>query len=140
MLTKTEYKKRIWQYEKRREKSYQTSRRLSDKIRQMKACLASREVREKNINDKVMVLLENINNFFCVDIKSGKTDYHHKLARNVYYKIGLEMQIQEAMLCRKINRRPQTASYNREVFTKSFKDNPANKQAFYNFKDYLKSV
>lgn len=139
-VTVSEYKKRIWTYEKRRTESYKTSRRLSSKIRQMKACLASREARERKSNEKVDSLLEAINNFFCVDIKNGRSDFDHKLARNVYFKIGLEMQIREVLLCKKINRSTKTASYHREVFTKSFKTNPINRKSFYNFKYYLKSL
>jgi hypothetical protein len=136
----SEYKKRIWQYEKRREASYATSRRLSAKIRQMKQCLASREARIEKANIKIDSLINAVNDFFSVDIKSSSRESVHQLARKVYYKIGLEMQLREVILCRRINRRSQIASYHREVFTASFKTNEENKKVFHNFKEYIKII
>lgn len=139
MMDISEYKKRIWQYEKRRKESYATSRRLSAKIRQMKQCLAAREARVVKANKKIDSLINAVNDFFSVDIKSSSRESVHQLARKVYFKIGLEMQLREVLLCRRIKRRPQIASYHREVFTASFKSNEENKKVFHNFKQYYKN-
>lgn len=138
-MTISQYKKKIWQYEKRRKQSYATSRRLTAKIRQMRACLATREAKVKKANKKIDSLIEAVNDYFSVDIQSPKKDAVHLLARKVYYKLGLEMQLREVFLCRKVNRATKTASYHREAFTRSFKTKPENKETFHNFKDYFKN-
>lgn len=137
-----DYKKRIWTYEKRRKEAYKTSRRLSTKIWQMRKCLYSMEAREKQRKGKVERLVASINDFFSVDIKSSRYDKSHKIARNVYFKIGIESQLKQTDLCRAINRRggAKTASSSRMNFTKTFKENPENKEIFYNFKSYYKSL
>lgn len=135
----SKYKKKIWQYEKRRQASYATIRRLSTRIYQMKSRIASMEARVKKANKKIDSLIEAINEYFYVDIQSPKSDSVHRLARNVYYKLGLEMQLREVLICRKVNRATKTASYHRKVFTQSFATKPQNREIFHNFKDYFKN-
>lgn len=139
IVTISKYKKKIWQYEKRREASHATTRRLSMRICQMKARIATMEAEVKKTNKKIDSLIEAINDFFSVDIQSSKSDAVHKMARNVYYKLGLEMQFREVLICRKVNRSSKTASYHREVFTRSFAEKPLNKETFHNFKNYFKN-
>jgi hypothetical protein len=139
MMTISEYKRRIWIYKNRRKQAYITSRRLTTRISQMQSCLRSREAREKKANDKINSLIKSVNDFFGVDIRSNKVDLSHKLARNIYYKIGIEKQLREVLLCKSVNRNAKAASYGRSVLTKSFKTNPENKKAFHNFKNYFEN-
>jgi hypothetical protein len=98
------------------------------------------EDREKKANRKVSFLLDRINDFFALDIRSSIANAEYKLARNIYYKIGLELQIKEILLCKKINRNSKAASYGRLALIKSFETDKEVKKIFDNFKRYFESV
>lgn len=139
IVSATKYKKKIWQYKKRRKNSIQTTRRLSAKIRSMEACLYSREAREKRTKDKVDKLLNSVNDFFALDIRNKNTNEEHRIARNIYYKIGLELQLREVLICKKVNRSPKSATNGRSWLNKNFKKKPEIKVAYYNFKKYFET-
>ena len=138
-MTVSNYKKKLWTYRKRRSDHYRHWKSLSKTIRNMESALHQRELREKKAEAKIEFIINCINDFFSVNIKSAKWDKEHKLARFVYYKFGIESQLRQNLLCKAINRNRKAASYGRTKLTNSFKTNPENKEAFHNFKNYFKT-
>ena len=137
-MTVTEYKKKLWTYRKRRSDHYKSWKNLTRTIRNIEAALYQREMREKKAAQKVEFLINCVDDFFSVSIKSNSKDSEHRLARFVYYKIGIELQLRQNLLCKAVNRNHKAASYGRTKLTNSFKTNPENKEAFHNFKNYYK--
>jgi len=127
MPTRKQLISQIWIYRKRRAN-------LTKKISQWQNQIKRIDVR----NSKQYALQKAINDYFQVDIKTRIMDTKHKLARNCYYKYGMENGFEGVFLSKAIGRkRPSTASENRLKFTRSFKTNPQNKQAYHNFKNYI---
>lgn len=140
MATTSEYEKKIWMYEKRREASRATVRRLNYKIREMKNLLDSRRSYEKERDRNIDRLINAINDYFLVDIKSQVNDKEHTLARKIYCKIAVESGFEVIHIGKKINKTRKYAYYHRDLFTKSFHKNELNKEIFHNFKNYFKNI
>ena len=134
-----EYKKQLWTYEKRRKEHYDALRRLDKKISHMRWRMKVKEAGERRSMRTIENLVSFINYFFSVDIKSKSWDKKHTLARFIYYKIALESKLKSEQVCRVLNKNPKAASYGRRMLNKSFKTNPENKEAYYNFKNFYKN-
>jgi hypothetical protein len=87
--------------------------------------------------EEVIQLMTEVNRYFGVKI-SGK-GYKVLLARQCYFKYGLEVGINGHRLEAPLNRPKNCAINSRKYFTNSFKTNPQNKQAYHNFKNYIES-
>lgn len=126
MPTRSQYVTMIWMYKKRR-------LNLTKKISQWQNEIKRIDIR----NSKCSQLLKMVNEFFEVDISSRIMDTKHKLARNCYYKYGMENGFEGSFLTKTIGRtRLKNAAENRRKFTKSFKENKPNKEAYHKFKNY----
>jgi hypothetical protein len=64
-------------------------------------------------------------------------DLNHQLARNVFYKYGIESKIHGTLLSTHLKKYNSRAAIARGKFTKTFKTNPKNQQAYHNFKNYI---
>lgn len=109
------------------------------KIRQWEACLRERGRAEKRIKAKIAVLAKKVNEYFEVDIKNRLRQNNHTLARNIYYKVGLENKIPGSYLSKFIGRSKRTALIGRKELLKSFKHNKKNTEAYHRFKQYFEN-
>ena len=126
--TRKEYIAMIWVYRKR-------VRSMNEKI-----CgwlRAIRRIEEREKRKETLALIKSINAYFGVDIRLPNMDTNHKLARNVYYKYGIESKIHGTILCKHINRSGNRAASARGKFTKSFSTNQKNKETYHQFKSYM---
>ena len=89
-------------------------------------------------NEKIKSILYSVNKFFGVDIKSNVSNKIHSLARNCYYKYGMEHGIEGSKLSAFIGRSKLSAHKQRTRFTRSFKTNPENKKQYHNFLNSIK--
>lgn len=115
---------------------YKTERylHLTKRISQWQKEIKRLDVRKEKINK----ILQSVNRYFNVKIESRSRNPLTDLARKVYFKIGLEQHICGTHLGRFIGRKHENvASYNRKTLTQSFKTKPENREAFYNFKQYI---
>jgi hypothetical protein len=129
------YKQRRTEYKKNKIKYAEKIRKLTYKISWMKKNL--RLMEKNDMVKRVSKLLKLVNEYFVVDIKLRIREDKHILARNVYYKFGLESGLCGRKLCLLIGRTdPHRAYEGRASFTKSFKNKPENKIAFINFTRY----
>lgn len=106
----------------------------------MEAALYQREKRETAAMKKIEFLIKCVDDFFSVSIKGKSWDKEHKLARFIYYKMGIDLQLRQNLLCKAVNRNNKSASYGRTKLIKSFESTPDNKTAFHNFKGYFSQV
>ncbi len=141
MSTKSNYKKWVWEYERRRENlrsSYAKSRRhLTYKISSWKRQIRRIEEREKKIKHIYLY----VNSFFDIDIKNINQGEVYNLAINVFYKYGMESGIQGSFLARFLNRKAlYRAAVKRRMFTQSFKTSQANKETYHNFINYINNA
>jgi len=139
-MTKNQYENMIHTYLKRKNVYKQKDKiKYDDKIKKLAHKIKvwrGQVYRLKKRHKTIFNLIKSINNFFGVDIRLRKQDSAHKLARNVYYKYGMENRLRGAWLCLELGRtRVKTASECRMKFTKTFKTNTQNKQAYTNFKN-----
>lgn len=126
------YKQRREGYkaEGKKENYYQCTKKIS----QWSKGIRRLDERTSAINQMILA----IDDFFEVDIKSRVLNTTHKLARNVFYKYGMENGIQGAFLSLALGRtRKKTASECRLRFTRSFPDNNGNKTTYHKFKSYM---
>lgn len=138
-MTVSEYKKNLWTYEKRRKEHQDALQRLNKKICQTRWRIKLKEAGEIKSMRTIENLVRLVNYYFSVDIKSKSWDKTHTLARFIYYKIALESRLKSAQVCRVLNKNSKAASYGRKMLNKSFKTNPENKEAYYNFKNFYKN-
>lgn len=131
-MTKADYQRRIWTYRKRR-------LNLSKKIRKWEACLRNRRDNDKKRKAVLSVLVKSINEYFEVDIKKRVYDKRHRLARNIYFKVGLDLKYWGTNLSRFIGRNKQMAARGRRTLLSSFKEDEKTKLAYHNFKKYFES-
>ena len=111
--TRKEYIAMIWVYRKR-------VRSMNEKIAGWLRAIRRIEEREKR--KETLALIKSINAYFGVDIRLPNMDTNHKLARNVYYKYGIESKIHGTILCKHINRSGNRAASARGKFTKTFQN------------------
>ena len=130
------YKKKLWTYEKRRKIHYDSLQRLNKSIGNMRWRLKIKEAAERKMVSRIENLITVVNYFFSVDIKSNKWDKKHRLARFIFYKIAVESQMKNTLVCKAVHKNRKAASYGRDVLTKSFKTNPENKELFHKFKKF----
>lgn len=132
--TRQEYYQLIWKYEKRRKSHHDIAKRLTTKIKGFKQRI--REIDRRA--DKIKFLVKSINDYFDVKIESKSLDNDHRFARNVYYKIGIEvLAIQGSRLSSELGKSYRMATKGRMAFTRSFKTRPANSKKFHQFKKYF---
>lgn len=133
------YYAKIYVYKQRREgfkangkkeQLYHTTKKISQWNNEIRRI----DKRNSIIND----LISAVNSYFEVNIKSRIFNKVHKLARNVFYKYGMENRIQGAFLSLSLGRtRKKTASECRLRFTRSFGVNQENKDIYHRFKAYM---
>lgn len=138
-MTKADYQRKIWTYRKRRDVFRNRCHKLSVKIRRWEACLRERESVEKKRKIVICNLVKKTNEYFQVDIKTRVTSKGHTLARNIFYKIGLESNISGIYLSKFIGRSQKKALLGRKELLTSFKHNKKNKEAYHNFKNFLEN-
>jgi len=140
-MTKNRYQVMIHTYLKRKEyyklkdkvKYANNIKKIAKRINVCRTQIWRLNKRYKIIND----LIDDVNYYFDVDIRAKKKDLAHALARNVFYKYGLENNLRGCWLNFALGKKWElTATDGRKRFTKSFKTKPKNKEAYYNFKTY----
>lgn len=147
-MTKAEYQSCIWEYKRRRSlyrnnytgvmPLYKTRRYiiLTRKISQWNKEIKRLDIRK----EKIGKIVSQVNKYFNVKIQDRVFNKEHNLARQIYFKLGLESKICGTHLLRFIGRRHEdTAAYNRRVLIKSFKIKKENKEAYHSFKKYLEN-
>lgn len=87
-------------------------------------------------NEQISELVKSINKFFGVDIKSKKRDSQHSIARNCYYKYGIEKGFEGSKLSVFIGRSKISAHRQRRRFTRSFKTNKEHQKQYHNFLNF----
>lgn len=147
-ISRADYQHHIWEYKRRREvyrqgyiglmPIYKTERYilLTRKISQW-----SREIKRLDVRkEKISKIVSQVNKYFSVRIQDRIFDTKHNLARQIYFKIGLESKICGTHLLRFIGRKNEDiAAYNRRTLIKSFKTKKENKEAYHNFKKYFEN-
>lgn len=141
MKDRAYYQRSIWKYEKRREqirKRYGGYRKkgYAQAVKKIRRRLNSYRKQIKSIdarNKKIKELVDKINNFFEVNIKSKQKTLLLSLARSCYYKYGMEHGVDGSFLSVHIGRSRITAHKQRTRFTRSFKTNKKNKEQYHNF-------
>ena len=140
MPTKKQLISHIWEYKKRRDVlikkyGYRTgkTRVITDKIRTWQRQIRIIDKRNK----KISLLIKSINDYFDVDITERYGDSKKILARRVYFKYGMEHGIMGKFLSESIGFPSRAACRSRKQYSKTFKTNPSNKEAYHKFKDYI---
>lgn len=132
----------IWKYQKRRLVLKEQHGNFSGKTKRITKKISSWNLQIRRIDKRnkfLNELIDSVNEYFDVDIRSSRMDGKHKLARKVYYKYAMEKRIQGTFVSKMINRKNiHTASEGRLRFTRSFKSNPENKKIYHNFVNYIK--
>lgn len=141
MRSRKEYYTMIWQYEKRRteiKKKY--GGRLSDgyaeRVKMITRKIASWKKQIRRIdtrNNQIAMIEKSINLYFNTDIRSKDKCPIRSLARNCYYKYGMEHGIEGSKLSHFIGRSLLSAHKQRTRFTRSFKTNKNNRTQYHNF-------
>ena len=132
--TRQDYYQLIWGYEKRRKYHHDIAKGLTVKIKGFKQRIREIDKRASKINH----LIKCINEYFDVKIESASLDSNHRIARSVYYKIGIEsMGMEGSWLSSFIGKSYRMAFRGRKTFTKSFKTRKGNKEKFHAFKKYF---
>jgi len=140
-MTKNQYEAMIYTYMQRKNRYKKMDKvkyadrikKLAQRIKVWRMQIYRLEKRYKLIND----LIKSINTFFDVNIRSRKMDTTHKLARNIFYKYGMENRLRGMWLSSAIGRvNKKTASGCRMNFTRSFKSHPQNKIYFIKFREF----
>jgi hypothetical protein len=141
--SRKQYITKIFEYRRRREiyranykgevPLYKTERYilLTNRISQWTKEIKRIEIRKR----KIQTIVNAVNDYFLVDIRSRSTNKDVVLARMIYFKYGLENRICGTHLLRHIGRKHHdVARHNRNRLNKSFVTNPENKQEYQNFK------
>lgn len=144
MKSRAYYQRSIWKYEQRREEMRKKYGPWgSGKTLQLTRKISMWRVQMRRIDKRDAILehiTEMVNEYFGVKIQSSSMDDRHKYARKIYYKYGIECRIQGVFVSNFIGRTNQhTASDSRLRFTRSFKSNPENKEAYHRFKNWIES-
>lgn len=128
--TRKEYVSMIWQYRKRRDALNQ---KIQTWVRELKRIDAK--------NEKALFLIREVNQYFNVEIQVRCNKPQYVLARNCYYKYGMEeMDLRGLVLAKTLgNTYRKRASESRLRFTRSFRVNLKNKEAYHSFKRYIES-
>lgn len=139
--SKNQYQSMIHTYLQRKEQLKKKDKiKYADNIKMLSKKIKTWKLqvyRLQKRHDIIKGLMKSVNYFFGVDIRLRKKDRKHNLARNVFYKYGMENRLRGAWLCLELGRtRFKTTSECRMKFTKSFKTKPENKQAYIDFKNY----
>jgi hypothetical protein len=148
-IERKKYQSMIWEYEKRRdvmrEKYGIRTPEYKEAVRNIRRKLNGWRCQIRRIdkrNEQINALIKAVNQYFNVKIEGSKGCQKTVTARYVFYKYGLEKKLYRTMgthLSEAINRNKREAYRRRLSFTKSFKTNPQNKQAYHNFKNYIES-
>lgn len=143
--------KQIWKYKQRREEKRKkfgvvNGRRapeeykiavhnINNKIRNWEKSIRMIDKR----NNQMIAIANHIAYFSGINVKNSVnyTSQKHKLARNIFYKFGLENGIPATCLASYVGAtRGDTVARGRKRFTKTFSTHPENKQKWLNFKNY----
>jgi len=138
-MDKATYKRRIWTYRQRRKVFRNHVKNLSKKIRQWEACLRNREIEEKKRKIIIGKLIKRVNEYFDIDIKEKKQNKKYVLARNIYFKIGLERKLKGTHLAKEIGKSSKAAAKGRLKLLISFKHDNKIKQTYHSFKKYFEN-
>lgn len=130
---------KIWVYKKRREDYRQQGKKeqvykTSRKIAQWKYQIGRIDKRNSIINDLILT----VNEYFELDIRLRVYNKKYNLARNIFYKYGMEHRLEGTVLARSLGRtRGKTAGECRLRLTKSFRSNPEIKEIYHRFRLFM---
>lgn len=127
MRSRKQYISMIWIYENR-------CKALNKKIKSWK-----REVKRIDAkNSKAQAIIAGIKSYFNIDITKPSNKPDCVLARNCYYKFGMDNGLRGYNLVRAIGgKHLQRASTNRLSFTRSFRKNNKNRETYHKFMEYM---
>lgn len=140
MKSRSRYVTMIWMYEQRRSK---LDRNIpKDRIKRYSLYKKIRTYRKAIVRiDKRMEVVRNLilktNAYFSIDIRAKGSGDYISIARFCYYKYGIENGILGRDLALAVGKNKYSASKRRRDFTKSFKTNLSNKEAYHQFKSYM---
>lgn len=130
MPTRKQYITQIWVYMERRNKLKRTDPRkitLYRKIRTWRKAIKRIDKRDEAINE----LVKKVNDYFNVNLYNKNGGKELILARNCYYKYGMENGIVGKYLSVMIKRPKYSCCRARLIFTRSFKKNELNKKQYH---------
>jgi hypothetical protein len=136
-MTKAECQRYIWTYKRRRENVRKRLRSLSYKIKIWEKSLRFRKRDEKKRKVVIVNLINIVNEYFGTDIKTRVRNKKCELARNIYYKVGLELKYSGANLGKYVGRSKTMAARGRNQLLTSFKHSPENKNSYHSFKSFF---
>lgn len=134
-VEKSNYKKWIWEYKKRRKILRDNIDRIDHKIWVWQKAIEKLEGKE----DFLKKLVSDINEYFSVDITSRVSKQNVIVARSVYYKIAIEKGVYGTHASKHIKRTKSFGSKDRRNFTRTLEKNISNREAFHNFKHYFEN-
>lgn len=134
-VEKSNYKKWIWEYKRRRKILRDNIDRIDHKIWVWQKAVEKIEGKESFLKKMV----KEVNEYFLVDITSKVSKQNVILARSVYYKMAIENGIHGTHASKHIGRTKSYGSKDRMKFTRTLKKNKSNREAFHNFKKYFEN-
>lgn len=137
MIDKAVYQRRIWTYKKRRRGLRARCIKMTQKITMWESLLRKVERKDKKRKEILDNLVNNVNEYFNLDIKNRSHTKRYTLARNIYYTIGINLKFWGASLSRHIGRSKEKAIIGRRNLLSSLKQKPENKEAYLNFKNFF---
>ena len=134
-VEKSNSKKWIWEYKRRRKILRDNIDRIDHKIWVWQKAVEKIEGTE----DFLKGLVNEVNEYFSVDITSRVSKQNVIVARSVYYKIAIESGIYGTVASKHIKRTKSYGCKDRMNFTRTLKKNKSNREAFHNFKQYFEN-
>ena len=134
-IEKSNYKKWIWEYKRRRKRLRENIDRIDHKIWVWQEAVKKLEGKE----DFLKKLVSVVNEYFAVDITSRCSKQNVIIARSVYYKTAIESGVKGTVASNYIGRTKSYGSKDRMKFTRTLEKNEVNRKAFHNFKNFYKN-
>lgn len=120
----------VWTYKQRRVKMTLKIKAWEQAIRRLNSRIPKKQC------PKIEHLIKQVNEYFGDDIKKRGIS----LARNIFYKYGIEAGLSSMKLGLAIGRSRTAARVCRSKFIRSFPKHPENQIAYHKFKDYIGDI
>ncbi len=146
MKTRARYYTMLWIYTKRRNairnkmgmRNPDYAKAVYNISNQIKVCQHAIKRIDKR-NKKLSEIVKKVNEFYEVKIESTLINKRHTLARNCFYKYGIDNGIGGRIVSSYIRRPNRAAARARRTFTQSFKSKPENKEQYHKFLNYMRA-
>lgn len=142
---KNGYQKLVWKYKKRREelkkdpfkKNYEARlRRINIRLEGFRHAIAKIEKKEKFMDSVIEKIIE-YNGINVLKIPKQLRDTEKINTRYCFYKYCIEHGIRGNFIANYLNQDNETAIRGRLFFTRSFNENPKNREFYHRFLQYM---